>query len=96
MKIDISYSSIVDAIQGDHGKAKKLILQLVRAKTRADEEAAELEEDLRRAKGRSSACMVGMERVLQHINLQFPVVLDTRTRIIEITKEGVSIKEKTL
>ena len=80
----MSYSEIVDAIQGDKAKAKELIIEFVKNYEHFESEAERLQYEMSIAKVNKNDAFESIHKVLEHLKMNTPVQLNIEDRIITI------------
>lgn len=90
----VTFSDIVDALQGDKAKGKKMILDFVDEITHFDAELKKAEENVRICKSNLAGCEAGVKNVLKHLELDLPIAIQNGDELIEIDKKFTIFKIK--
>lgn len=93
---DLSYSGLTDLIQGDKEKGRKALIELTNdyIETKADIEAKE--KKLSTLKQDNDAIYGGIQKVMKHLKLQYPLAIKVDAGIIVISEKAVSIETNVL
>jgi hypothetical protein len=93
---DLSYSNLVNLIQGEEIKAADILHIIALEMEDNNKVIEELESQLSRAKGRKGTLISGTQRVMQHIKKEYPLAVKRQDYIVVVTKENISIERNVL
>lgn len=93
---DLSYSNLVNLIQGEEIKAADILHTIALEMEENNKIIEKLESQLSRAKGRNGTLISGTQRVMQHIKREYPLSIKKQDYIVVITKENISIERNVI
>ena len=93
---DLSYSNLVNLIQGEEIKAADILHTIALEMEENNKKIAELESQLNCAKSRKGSLISGSQRIMQHIKKEYPLVVQRQGYIVVVTKENISIERNVL
>lgn len=93
---DLSYSNLVDLIQGEEIKGADILNNIAHEMEENNKIIDKLESDLASAKGRKDTLISGSQRVLQHLKKEYPLAVQRNGYIVVVTKENISIERNVL
>ncbi len=93
---DLSFSNLVNLIQGEEIKAADILHTIALEMEENNKTIAELESKLNCAKSRKESLIAGTQRVMQHINREYPLAVKRKDYIVVVTKENISIERNVL
>ena len=89
---DLSYSNLVNIIQGDELEAANVLNTIACEMEENNKIIDKLENDLACAKGRKDSLIEGSKRVLQHLKKQTPLAVQRQGYIVVVTDNHISIE----
>ena len=93
---DLSFSNIVNLIQGDGIKAGDILHNIALEMEEIQQSEADLTNQLWRFSHRKELLMLGAQRVMQHIEKQYPLAVQRQDYIVVVTKDRISIERNVL
>ncbi len=92
---DLSYSGIVDKIQGDKYVAKQMLINIACDLEIAKSKKSLIEDALKKTNDTIDYLQIGVERILNHINIEKTTII-TKDSVITITSDNVNIERNLL
>jgi len=93
---DLSYSNLVNLIQGDVNKAGDILHTIALEMEENNKIIEELESKLSRTKSRKDTLISGTQRVMQHIKKDYPLVIKLQDYIAVVTENNISIERNVI
>jgi len=93
---DLSYSNIVNIIQGEEIKGADTLNCIAIEMEENNKTIDKLESDLARAKGRKDTLISASQRVMQHLKKEYPLAVQRKDYIVVVTTENISIERNVL
>ena len=93
---DLSFSGLVNIIQRDKEKGKKVMIELSERFIDAKKEVGKLELMLQKAKSDQATLSNAVANVLKHLQLQTPLTIKLDKSIIVITDISITIETNVL
>lgn len=93
---DLSYSNLVNIIQGNKSEGADVLNEIAEEMQENNKRIEELEVMLARANGRKDTLIEGTKRVLSHLNLKTPLAVQRQGYIVVVTDENISIEKNVL
>ena len=93
---DLSFSNLVNIIQGDEIKAGDVLNNIAHEMEENNKIIEKLEKDLLSAKQRKSILINGSQLVLQHLKKEAPLAVQRNGYIVVVTKENISIERNVI
>lgn len=93
---DLSYSNLVNLIQGDEVKAADILNSIAHEMEENKATIKKLEKDLELSKNREGSLIAGTQRVMQHLKKDYPLAVQRNGYIVIVTKENISIERNVL
>ncbi len=93
---DLSFSNLVNLIQGEEIKAADILHTIALEMEDNNKVIEELESQLSRAKGRKDTLISGTQRVMQHIKKEYPLAVKRQDYIVVVTTNNISIERNVL
>ena len=93
---NLSYSNIVDLIQGKEIKGADILNYIANEMEENNKIIEKLENDLACANGRKDTLISGSQRVLQHLKKEYPLAVQRNGYIVVVTKENISIERNVI
>lgn len=83
----MTFSEIVDKIQGDKRKGAELLIFLSREQIKAKKEVDKLEIAMNKAQNSYQSTVVGIERIFKHLKLKTPFLVKKEDAYYQITSQ---------
>jgi acyl-CoA reductase-like NAD-dependent aldehyde dehydrogenase len=93
---DLSYSNLVNLIQGEESKAADILNTIALEMEEHNSYLAELESKLNCAKSRKESLIAGAKRVMHHIKRDYPLSVKRQDYIVVVTEENISIERNVI
>jgi len=93
---DLSYSNLVDIIQGEDIKAADVLTSIAYEAEETNIIISKLEMDLAISKTRKKALIDGAKKVLKHIEKEPPLAVQRNGFIVVVTDENISIERNVI
>ena len=93
---DLSFSGLVNMIQGQESIAADVLHTIALEMEENNKLIMELENKLNSAKSKKSALIIGSQRVVQHINKDYPLAVKRQNYIVVVTRDNISIERNVI
>lgn len=89
---DLSYSGLVELIQGNVGEGRLAIIELSERYISAKNEIALADKKLKLLKQDADQIYGGIEKILKHLSITLPLAVKVDKGIIVITNNGITVE----
>lgn len=93
---DLSFSNLVNLIQGDESKAAEILHTIALAMEDTNKIIEELESQLSKAKARKGTLISGSQRIMEHIKKEYPLAVALDNYLVVVTKDNISIERNVI
>ena len=93
---DLSYSKVVDMIQGEKIKGADLLTKIAEEREELTKEIKELEAKLDSLQTRRGILWSGAKKVMKHLKLEAPLVVKRQGFIVVIDNENMEIERNVI
>ena len=90
--MDLSYSGIVNKIQGSEPEGANLLFDIAHKKDIVELKIEKLEKDLASLKIKNRLLIQGSQYVMEHLKKEVPFAVVRLNLIVVVTKENISIE----
>ena len=93
---DLSFSNLVDLIQGEEKKGADILNNIAHEMEENNEIIKKLENDLVSAKSRKSSLIFASQSVMELLKKEYPLAVQRNGYIVVVTKDNISIERNVL
>lgn len=93
---DLSYSKVVDMIQGEEVKGADLLTKIAEEREELTKEIKELETKLDSLQTRRGILWSGAKKVMKHLKLEAPLVVQRQSFIVVVDDENMEIERNVI
>ena len=93
---DLSFSSIVNLLQGDANKAADLLDKIARKKAENISEMERMEKELAKLRNIDNMLYIGAENIMNHLGKECPLSVIRENYIVLVTVNDVTIETNVL
>ena len=94
--MNLSFSTIVNEIQGDEAKAAQLLIELSVEKEKLDDTIEGLEAQLALHRSRRESIKEGAKNILKHLDKEMPMAIPREKFVVVVSVTGISIERNVL